>query len=84
MFPRRFLSGSLYPVEGARPRLNVQVKASVIDVETRLMDNGKKVRQEVLLEIFVKVTEIQQNRSCNRCKRRPQGSEGRKEALEGR
>lgn len=47
-------------VEGARPRLNVQVRATIIDVETRLIDNGKRVRQEVLLEIFVKVTEIQQ------------------------
>jgi spore coat assembly protein SafA len=50
----------LIPVAGARPRLNVQVRASVIDVETTLVDNGKKVRQEVLLEIFVKVTEVQQ------------------------
>ncbi len=48
------------PVEGARPRLNVQVRVSVIDVDTTLVDNGKKVRQEVLLEIFVKVTEVKQ------------------------
>jgi spore coat assembly protein SafA len=48
------------PVEGARPRLNAHVRASVIDVDTTLIDNGNKVQQEVLLEIFVKVTEIQQ------------------------
>lgn len=48
------------PVEGAQPRLNVQVRASVIDVDTTLVNNGMKVRQEVLLEIFVKVTEVKQ------------------------
>lgn len=48
------------PVEGARPRLNVQVRATIIDIETRLIEEGRKVQQEILLEIFVKVTEKEQ------------------------
>ncbi len=48
------------PVEGARPRLNAQVRATIIDIETRLIEDGSKVQQEILLEIFVKVTEKEQ------------------------
>jgi spore coat assembly protein SafA len=48
------------PVEGARPRLNVQVRANVMDVETNLVDNGQKVGQKIRLDIFVKVTEAKQ------------------------
>ena len=47
-------------VPGAQPGLNVQIRANIVDIETTLLDNGKKVRQEVILEIFVKVTETQQ------------------------
>jgi len=46
-------------VEGAQPDLTVQLRARIIDVETQLIEDTE-VRQEVLLEIFVKVTETQQ------------------------
>ncbi len=47
-------------VEGARPRLKAQVRATIIDIETELSEKGRKVRQEILLDIFVKVTEKEQ------------------------
>ncbi len=47
-------------VPGARPNLKVQIKATIVDIETHLTDKGKKVRQEVIIEIFVKVTETEQ------------------------
>lgn len=46
-------------VEGARPGFKVQVRANIIDIEAKLI-NDTEVRQEVLIEIFVKVTKIQQ------------------------
>lgn len=47
-------------VPGARPNLNVQIRAAIIDIQTQLIEKGKKVRQEVIIEIFVKVTETEQ------------------------
>jgi len=46
-------------VEGAQPNLNVQIRAKIIDIESQLVTNTE-VRQEVLLELFVKVTDVQQ------------------------
>ncbi len=46
-------------VEGAQPNLNEQIRVNIIDIESQLVTDTK-VRQEVLLEIFVKVTEVQQ------------------------
>lgn len=50
----------LIDVPGARPGQRVQIRARILDVEAQLIDNGKTVRQEVILEIFVKVTETKQ------------------------
>ncbi|UNC91782.1 SafA/ExsA family spore coat assembly protein [Candidatus Contubernalis alkaliaceticus] len=47
-------------VPGAKPNLKVQIKATIVDIQTHLTDKGKKVRQEVIIEIFVKVTETEQ------------------------
>jgi len=46
-------------VEGAQPKMRAQVNARIIDVDAQLITDTK-VRQEIVLEIFIKVTEVQQ------------------------
>ncbi len=43
----------------ARPGLRAQVRARIIDIETQLVTDTE-VRQEIVLEIFVKVTKLKQ------------------------
>ncbi len=50
----------LIDVPGARPNQRVQVRVRIVDIETQLLDNGRTVKQDVILEIFVKVTETKQ------------------------
>ncbi|MGI6097074.1 MAG: SafA/ExsA family spore coat assembly protein [Dethiobacteria bacterium] len=47
-------------VAGARPRMNVQVHTRIVDIDARLVKDGRAVEQNILLEIFVKVTETEQ------------------------
>ncbi|RQD77321.1 MAG: DUF3794 domain-containing protein [Candidatus Syntrophonatronum acetioxidans] len=46
-------------IEGALPNMKAQVKARIIDVEAQLI-NDIEVRQQIVLELFVKVTEVKQ------------------------
>lgn len=43
-------------VPGARPGQNVQIKPSILRVD-RILTNGNQVRQRVIIQVFIKVTE---------------------------
>lgn len=46
-------------LQNVQPGMRVQVNARIVDVNVQLI-NENEVRQEIVLEIFVKVTEVQQ------------------------
>ncbi len=46
-------------IDGAQPNMRAQVKAKIVDVDAQLITDTE-VRQEIILEIFIKVTEIEQ------------------------
>ncbi len=46
-------------LKNVQPGMRVQVNARIVDVNVQLI-NENEVRQEIVLEIFVKVTEVQQ------------------------
>lgn len=46
-------------IADTHPHMRAQVKARIIDVDAQLI-NDREVRQEIILEIFVKVTKVKQ------------------------
>jgi len=48
----------LIEVSGAVPDQSAQINARVIDSQTHLIDNGRKIKQVIVLEFYVKVTEV--------------------------
>lgn len=46
-------------IEGAEPNMNVHVRTQIVDIAKKLI-NRNTVRQDIILEIFVKVTQTKQ------------------------
>ncbi|HHY47455.1 MAG TPA: DUF3794 domain-containing protein [Firmicutes bacterium] len=53
---------AMVPVPGAAPGMFVQVRPEITNIITELVRNGSAIIQKVILDVFVKVTDIQQLR----------------------